>query len=295
MSISASVVKELRERTGAGMMECKSALVEANGDVEAALEILRKRGQAKADKKAGRVAAEGRVELALSPDRRSAVLVEINCETDFVARDASFLAFAAEAAALALRERPADVAALLHLPRAAGGTLEDLRKELVAKIGENINIRRFESILAGGSGVLASYLHGSRIGVVVELSGADDELGRDIAMHVAASRPQCVTPEQVPAEIMDRERRILSEQAAQENKPAEIIAKMVEGRLRKFLNEITLVGQPFVKDPDTAVGKLLQARKATVQGFVRLEVGEGIEKKAANFAEEVRAQLEAHA
>jgi elongation factor Ts len=293
MSISASVVKELRERTGAGMMECKSALVEANGDIEAAAEILRTRGQAKADKKASRVAAEGRIELALAADGKSGVIAEINCETDFVARDDNFLRFAAEAARLALAHAPADVAALLALARAGGGTLEDLRKELVAKIGENINIRRFELVRATGQ--LGTYLHGTRIGVLVDVAGGDDELRRDLAMHVAASRPQCVSADDVPEDILARERRILAEQAAQEGKPAEIVAKMVEGRLRKYLNEITLLGQPFVKDPDTSVGKLVQSRKATVQRFVRLEVGEGIEKKAANFAEEVRAQLEAHA
>jgi elongation factor Ts len=293
MSVSASVVKELRERTGAGMMECKSALVEANGDIEAASEILRTRGQAKADKKASRVAAEGRIELALAADGKSGVIVEINCETDFVARDDNFLRFAAEAARLALAHAPADVAALLALARAGGGTLEDLRKELVAKIGENINIRRFEVVRATGQ--LGTYLHGTRIGVLVDVAGGDDELRRDLAMHVAASRPQCVSADDVPADILARERRILAEQAAQEGKPAEIVAKMVEGRLRKYLNEITLLGQPFVKDPDTSVAKLVQSRKATVQHFVRLEVGEGIEKKAANFAEEVRAQLEAHA
>jgi elongation factor Ts len=293
MNISASVVKELRERTGAGMMECKSALVEAKGDIEAASDILRKRGQAKADKKAGRVAAEGRIELALAADGKSGVLVEVNCETDFVARDESFLAFAREAATIALAAKPADVAALLQSPRVGGGTLEDLRKELIAKIGENINIRRFEVLQAAGR--LASYRHGTRIGVIVDFTGADDELGRDIAMHIAASRPQCVSPDDVPAAQLERERGILAEQAAQEGKPPEIVAKMVEGRLRKFLNEITLSGQPFVKDPDTTVGKLLQSRKASVARFARIEVGEGIEKKAANFAEEVRAQLEAHA
>lgn len=292
MSISASVVKELRERTGAGMMECKSALVEANGDIEAALDILRTRGQAKADKKAGRVAAEGRIELAIAPDGRSGVLVEINCETDFVARDESFLSFAREAAALALAGRPADVAALGALPRSGGGALEELRKDLVARIGENISIRRFERVDA--SGVLHSYLHGTRIGVLVDLVAGDDELGRDLAMHVAASRPQCVAPEDVAAEVVERERRIFTEQAARENKPPEILARMVEGRLKKFLNEIALVGQPFVKDPDTSVGKLLASRQARVVRFARLEVGEGMEKKAANFAAEVRAQLEAH-
>jgi elongation factor Ts len=293
MSISASVVKELRERTGAGMMECKSALVEASGNLDAAAEILRTRGQAKADKKASRVAAEGRIELALAADGKSGVIAEVNCETDFVARDDNFLAFAAEAARLALAHAPADVAALLALPRAGGGTLEDQRKELVAKIGENINVRRFELVRAAGH--LATYLHGTRIGVIVDVVGGDEDLGRDIAMHVAASRPQCISADDVPADTLARERRILTEQAGQEGKPAEIVAKMVEGRLRKFLGEITLLGQPFVKDPDMTVGKLVQSRKATVQRFVRLEVGEGIEKKAANFAEEVRAQLEAHA
>jgi elongation factor Ts len=293
MNISASVVKELRERTGAGMMECKSALVEAGGDLEAALEILRTRGQAKADKKASRVAAEGRVEIALSADGKSGAILEVNCETDFVARDDNFLAFAREAAALALARSPADVAALLALPRATGGTLEDLRKELIAKIGENIGVRRFELLAA--SGQLGTYVHGNRIGVIVDVIGGDEALGRDLAMHVAASRPQCVSPDDVPADELARERRILTEQASQEGKPAEIVTKMVEGRLRKYLNEVTLLGQPFVKDPDTSVGKLMQSHKATVKRFVRLEVGEGIEKKAANFAEEVRAQLQAHA
>ncbi len=294
MTISASVVKELRERTGAGMMECKNALLEAAGDIEAAAEILRTRGQAKADKKASRVAAEGRVEIALAADGSAGVVVEVNCETDFVARDANFVGFAGEAARLALAHAPADVAALMALAHGAGGgTLEDLRKELVAKVGENITVRRFERVRAGGS--LGTYVHGTRIGVVVDVTGGDDELRRDLAMHVAASRPQHVTADEVPAELVARERRILSEQAAQEGKPPEIVGKMVEGRLRKFLNEVTLLGQPFVKDPDTSVGKLLQARKATVQRFVRLEVGEGIEKKTANFADEVRAQLQAHA
>ncbi|MCK6370242.1 MAG: translation elongation factor Ts [Gammaproteobacteria bacterium] len=293
MSISASVVKELRERTGAGMMECKSALVEANGDIEAALDILRKRGQAKADKKASRIAAEGRVELAMDVAGKNGVIVEINCETDFVARDDSFLAFAREVAQTALDKQPADVAALLLLPAKSGATLDSVRQDLIAKIGENITVRRLEGLQATGR--LGSYIHGSRIGVLVDVTGGDDELVRDLAMHVAASRPQFVTIDEVPAVTVERERGILAEQAVQENKPPEITTKMVEGRLRKFFNEITLVGQPFVKDPDVTVGKLLEKRKATVRRFVRFEVGEGIEKKAANFADEVRAQLEAHA
>ncbi len=293
MTISASVVKELRERTGAGMMECKNALVEAGGSLEAAADILRTRGQAKADKKAGRIAAEGRVELALAADGKAGVIVEINCETDFVARDDNFLAFAREVAVLALQRAPADLDGLLALRAGAGATLEERRKELIAKIGENINIRRFELVRAAGQ--LGSYVHGGRIGVMVDVIGGDEELRRDLAMHVAASRPQCVTAEEIPAEITQRERRILTEQASQEGKPPEIVAKMVEGRLRKFVNEVTLLGQPFVKDPELSVGRLLQTRGATVRRFVRLEVGEGIDKKSANLAEEVRAQLQGHA
>jgi len=291
MSISASVVKELRERTGAGMMECKSALVEAKGDVEAALEILRTKGQAKADKKASRIAAEGRVEVALSADGKTGAIIEVNCETDFVARDESFLAFTRAAVDLALARLPADTGALLALP-CDSGTLEDRRQQLVAKIGENITVRRFE--LVKGSGHLGAYVHGGRIGVVVDVAGGDDELRRDLAMHVAATKPRCVSPDDVPADDLARERRILTEQASQEGKSADITAKMVEGRLRKYLNEVTLLGQPFVKDPDISVAKLVQSRNATVVRFVRIEVGEGIEKKTANLAEEVRAQLEAH-
>jgi elongation factor Ts len=290
MNISANVVKELRERTGAGMMECKSALVEASGDIEAALDILRTRGQAKADKKASRVAAEGRVEIILAPAGDRGVVLEANCETDFVARDDNFVQFAQAAARLALERQPADVAALMQLKGADGRTLEEVRTELVGKIGENIAVRRFE--LVSGRGKLASYLHGTRIGVIVDVAGGDDELRRDVAMHIAAVSPQWTDADQVPGDVLQRERRILSEQAGQEGKPADIVAKMVEGRLRKYLAEVTLTGQPFVKDPDTTVGKLLQGRNAAVARFVRMQVGEGIEKKAVNFAEEVRAQLQ---
>lgn len=293
MSISAAMVKELRERTGAGMMECKNALAEARGNIEAAQEILRTRGQAKADKKAGRVAAEGRIELALGEEDRVGVIVEINCETDFVARDSNFLDFAAEAARLALRHRPADLSALLALRTAGGVSLEEARKALVAKLGENITVRRFATLEAETT--LGSYLHGTRIGVIVEVAGGDEELRRDLSMHIAASNPQWVAAQDVPADILQRERRILTEQATQEGKPPEIVTRMVEGRLRKFLNEVTLLGQPFVKDPDTSVANLLKAKQASVKRFIRLQVGEGIEKKTANFADEVRAQVEAHA
>ena len=290
MTITASLVKELRERTGAGMMDCKKALVETNGDATAAAELLRTTGQAKAEKKAGRIAAEGRVEIATN-DAGQAVLMEINCETDFVAKDQNFLDFAAAAAAQALRVNPADVDALLQSQTSDGISLEEVRKNLVAKIGENIAVRRFE--LFAVQGQLGQYTHGSRIGVIVDMAGGDEELRKDIAMHIAAAAPVCISEADVPADDLERERRILTEQSEQEGKPPEIIAKMVEGRLRKYLAEITLLGQAFVKDPDITVGKLLQQNSASVSAFARMEVGEGIEKKQEDFAAEVEAQVRA--
>ena len=290
MTITASLVKELRERTGAGMMDCKKALVETNGDATAAAELLRTTGQAKAEKKAGRIAAEGRVEIATN-DAGQAVLMEINCETDFVAKDQNFLDFAAAAAALALQVDAADVAALLQSKSTDGISLEGVRKNLVAKIGENIAVRRFEMLAVQGQ--LGHYTHGSRIGVIVDITGGDDELCKDIAMHIAAAAPVCISEADVPADDLERERRILTEQSEQEGKPPEIIAKMVEGRLRKYLAEITLLGQAFVKDPDITIGKLLQQNNASVSAFARMEVGEGIEKKQEDFAAEVEAQVRA--
>jgi len=290
MTITASLVKELRERTGAGMMDCKKALVETNGDADAAAELLRTTGQAKAEKKAGRIAAEGRVEIAAN-DAGQAVLLEINCETDFVAKDQNFLDFAASAAALALQQRPADVDALLQSELPGGGSLEEARKTLIAKIGENIAVRRFEILTANGE--IGQYAHGNRIGVIVDVSGGDEELRKDIAMHIAAASPVCIAEADVPAEDLERERRILTEQSEQEGKPPEIVAKMVEGRLRKYLAEVTLLGQAFVKDPDVTVGKLLQQQNASVNAFARIEVGEGIEKKQEDFAAEVEAQVRA--
>jgi elongation factor Ts len=287
MNVAANLVKELRERTGAGMMECKRALVDANGDIDAAQELLRTRGQAKADKKAGRIAAEGRIESAFRADGSLAVLVEVNCETDFVAKDPGFQQFAKQAAEAAVAAEPGSVEALLALPLPDGRTLEEVRRDLVARIGENINVRRFEYVRPAGT--LASYFHGTRIGVLVDLEGGSADLGRDLAMHIAATNPRYADADQVPAEVQANERRILSEQAQNEGKPAEIVAKMVEGRLRKFLAEITLMGQPFVKDPDTTVGNLLKKQSARVVRYVRLEVGEGIEKKAENIAEAVAA------
>jgi elongation factor Ts len=288
MSISAALVKELRERTGAGMMECKRALVDTGGDIEAAVEHMRKQGLAKADKKAGRIAAEGLVVIAGTPDHKTAAIVEVNCETDFVAGGDDFRNFAQAVGDLVLAQRPADMDALLALPLGAS-SVEETRRSLIAKIGENIGVRRFE--ILSSAGLVGSYVHGTRIGVLVAIEGGDEGLARDLAMHVAASRPQYVDESQIPGDFLAKEREILIEQAKGEGKPAEIVAKMVEGRLRKQLAEITLVGQPFIKDPDTKVSKLLGDHGATVKGFVRFEVGEGIEKKADNFVEEVMAQV----
>ncbi len=287
MAISASMVKELRERTGAGMMECKKALVDSDGNMDQAVEALRKSGQAKADKKSGRVAAEGRIVIAA--DGKRAVLLEVNSETDFVAKDENFVAFAEAVAALALKNGITDLADLNEAALDDGRSVEGARTDLVAKVGENISVRRVAELAAADN--LGSYTHGARIGAVVALEGGDPELARDIAMHVAASNPTCIDEDGVPADLLERERRIFAEQAAESGKPAAIVEKMVTGRVAKFLKEITLVGQLFVKDPDIAVGKLLAKAGATVTGFRRFEVGEGIEKKQENFAEEVMKQI----
>jgi elongation factor Ts len=283
------MVKELRERTGAGMMECKKALGEANGDMEAAIEIMRKSGAAKAVKKAGRIAAEGKIAVAMNDAGNQAAIVEVNCETDFVAKDDNFVAFVDEVAACILENTPTNVDALNGTALKDRKSVEEVRQELVAKVGENIQIRRF-AIMDVEGGVMASYLHGTRIGVLVALKGGNEELARDIAMHIAASRPVCLDESGVPAELLAKEREIIRAQAEESGKPAEIVEKMVEGRIKKYLAEITLVGQPFVKDPDTTVGKLLAGAGAEVVDFVRYEVGEGIEKKQEDFAAEVMAQ-----
>ena len=288
MSISASMVKELRERTGAGMMECKKALVETNGDMEAAAELLRKSGQAKADKKAGRVAADGRI--VIKADGGKAVMVEVNSETDFVAKDENFAAFAEAVGDAALESGTTDVAAFASQTLADGRSVEQARTDLIAKVGENISVRRIAVITSNGP--LGHYTHGTKIGVAVALEGGDEDLARDIAMHVAALNPTCIDESGVPAETLERERRIFAEQAAESGKPAEIVEKMVSGRIAKFLKEITLVGQPFVKDDKISVGKLLDKAGAKVTAFVRFEVGEGIEKKQENFADEVMKQIE---
>ncbi len=292
MAITAAMVKDLRERTGAGMMECKKALTENGGDIEASIEWMRKNGMAKAEKKAARTAAEGLIGFQLTDDKKTAVMVEVNCETDFVAKNEDFTQFISAVASRILSDRPADVATLNALPLQDGGdSIETVRKALVARIGENIQVRRFEMIEADT--VIGTYSHGGRIGVAVALNGGDEALAKDIAMHVAASRPVCVTEDDVPADVLEKEKGILIDQARQSGKPEEIIEKMIQGRLRKYLAEITLIGQPFVKDPDQTVGKLLKAAGASVQSFSRLEVGEGIEKEESNFAEEVMAQARA--
>jgi len=287
MTITASMVKELRERTGAGMMECKKALVETGGDLDAAAEALRKSGQAKADKKAGRVAADGRVVVKSTGGQ--AVIAEINSETDFVAKDENFIGFAEAVAATALTSGVTDVAELAAQSIAAGTTVEAARTELVTKVGENISVRRVA--ILKGDGPIGHYTHGARIGAVIVLEGGDEALAHDIAMHIAAINPLCIDEKGVPAETLERERRIFTEQAEASGKPPEIIEKMVTGRVSKFLKEITLVGQPFVKDPDVTVAKLLKDAGAKVVSFVRFEVGEGIEKKEDNFVEEVMAQV----
>jgi elongation factor Ts len=282
------MVKELRERTGAGMMECKRALVETDGDMETAVEHLRKSGLAQADKKASRVAAEGLVILASNEDDTEAVMVEVNSETDFVAKDANFLTFANAVAGNALSEAPADVEALMATDL-NGASLEMARQALVSKIGENIQVRRLARLSSDGN--IGAYVHGGRIGVLVELEGGNSEVARDIAMHIAALNPAYIDVDDVPADILEKEKRFLVSQAADSGKPADIIEKMVSGRMRKHLAAITLLGQDFVKDTDITVAKLLEKNTASVKGFTRLAVGEGIEKKDDNFADEVMQQV----
>ena len=290
MAITAAMVKELRERTGSGMMECKKALVEANGDIEVAIEEMRKSGQAKAAKKAGRIAAEGLIAIQFNEAGDQAAMVEVNCETDFVGKDENFTSFVDAVAGSVLTSDVSDVEALLEQPLHDGEdtTINTAREALIAKLGENMSVRRFQRF----SGVLGSYRHGVRIGVVVELEGGDSELGKDVAMHIAAANPVCISEDQVPADLLESEKAIFKAQAMESGKSEEIVDKMIVGRIRKYLAEITLVNQPFVKDPDQTVGKLLSSRGATVKSFTRYEVGEGIEKKKEDFAAEVRAQAE---
>jgi elongation factor Ts len=291
MSVSADTVRQLRERTGAGMMECKKALLETQGNLDAAAELMRKQGLAKADKKATRVAAEGVIAIERAADGHSAAMVEVNCETDFVAREQDFRGFAAEVARQAAANAPASLEALLAAPLRAGESVDERRRALVAKIGEKISVRRVARVASDGP--LGAYLHGTRIGVLVALEGGTSELARDLAMHIAASNPRYVGVADVPEAEVAKEREILVEQARKEGKSEEIAAKMVAGRLRKSLAEITLHGQPFVKDPDRTVEALLKAAGATVREFQRFEVGAGIDRKSEDFVAEVMAQVSA--
>ena len=287
MQVTATMVKELRERTGAGMMECKKALTEAGGDMDAAIEQMRKSGQAKADKKASRIAAEGTT--AIATNGKQAVILEVNCETDFVAKDDKFQNFSDQLAELVLANNISSVEDLSSAPMPGGLTVEETRLELVTKIGENIQVRRFEKLSSDGS--VASYAHGKRIGVLVDHSG-NDEVGKDIAMHIAASKPLCVSADEVPADLLDKERDIAKAQAEASGKPEEIIEKMVDGKINKFLKESTLLGQPFIKDDSLTVESFLKASNASVTKFIRYEVGEGLEKRSENFADEVQKQID---
>ncbi len=287
--ITAGMVKELRDLTGLGMMECKKALTETAGDMKAAEDLLRIKSGAKASKAAGRIAAEGMIGAYIAADGRSGALVEVNCETDFVARNEDFINFARNLAQLVTTQNLTDTDALAAATLANGENVEEFRKALVMKLGENISVRR--CVRYATQGRLASYLHGSRIGVLIDYTGGDETLGKDLAMHIAASKPLCVSREQVAPELLARERLIYTAQAAESGKPADIVAKMVDGRVAKYLAEVTLLGQPFVKDPEQTVEKLLAARSAKVNGFTMFVVGEGMEKKSCDFAAEVMAQV----
>ncbi|QJR81773.1 elongation factor Ts [Alteromonas pelagimontana] len=287
MAVTAALVKELRERTGAGMMDCKKALVETDGDIELAIENMRKSGQAKAAKKAGRIAAEGVILTQVAANR--ATMLELNCETDFVARDEGFLSFGNSIIAVAHDNNINDIDAL-NDAELDGKKISDVRDTLVTKIGENIAPRRVVNVEGDN---LGAYVHGGRIGVIAILTGGDEELAKDIAMHVAAANPQFVKPENVPAEVVEKEKEIQLEIAMQSGKPADIAEKMVSGRMKKFTGEVSLTGQPFVKDPSISVADLLKSKGADVVNFIRFEVGEGIERKTEDFAAEVAAQMEA--
>lgn len=290
MSITAAMVKELRERTGSGMMECKKALVEANGDMELAIENMRKAGLAKADKKSGRIAAEGVIGVKVSDDAKTVVMADINCETDFVAKGDDFIGFVNDVVNSLLVNNVNSDEELQAMVLSSGVSVDDTRRALIAKIGENITVRRFVRYTTTDGGQ-ACYLHGSKIGVIVELSKDDAALGKDIAMHIAAAKPDYVSEDQVSADVIAKEKEIFSAQALESGKPAEIVEKMIGGRINKFLAEVTLLGQPFIKDDSLTVGKLLASKGNSVVRFARFEVGEGIEKKEEDFAAEVMAQV----
>ncbi len=293
INISAAMVKELRERTASGMMECKRALVEAEGDMELAIENMRKSGLAKADKKSGRIAAEGIIGVKVSEDGKAVAIVDINCETDFVAKADDFVGFVNSVTiALLNADNIETEEQLLAMPLEDGISVDEMRRGLISKLGENITVRRFERFKATDGGT-ACYLHGSKIGVIVELATPDQELGKDIAMHIAASKPVCVSADQVSADTIAKEKEIFLAQQEDKikGKPADIVEKMIAGRVGKFLAEVTLLGQPFIKDDKMTIAQLVASKGNNALRFTRFEVGEGIEKKEENFAEEVMAQV----
>ena len=291
MAITAALVKELRERTGAGMMDCKKALIETDADLEAAIDLMRASGAAKAAKKAGRIASEGLVSVEVNDNNKSAAILEVNSETDFVAKGAAFIDFVNKLTKLALKNMPSNIEEFLAQTLDTGETVDKARENIIAKIGENISVRRVKVVKAG-NGTIGSYEHGGRIAVLTHLAEDNATLAKDMAMHIAASKPECVNEDQLSEELIERERAIFIEQAKESGKPDNIIEKMIVGRMKKFVNEVTLYGQPFVKDPETTVGKLVKSNNNEVVSFVRFEVGEGIEKKEDNFVEEVMAQAQ---
>lgn len=290
MTITASLVKELRERTGAGMMDCKKALSETNGDIEKAVDVMRASGAAKAAKKAGRVASEGLVNVAIDSDQKSAIIIEVNCETDFVSKGEDFINFVNDLSSLALKTKPENAQSFTQEKLDNGDTVSEAREKIIAKIGENISIRRVQAITTK-DGIIGLYKHGDKIAVVVKMSGSDKELAKNIAMHIAASNPECIDEKDLSDEIIEREKAIFIEQAKESNKPAEIVEKMVSGKIQKFIKEVTLYNQAFVKDPEIKISKLLANNNSSVDSFIRFEVGEGITKKEDNFVEEVMSQV----
>ena len=292
MAITAALVKELRDRTGAGMMDCKKALVETNADLEAAIDLMRASGAAKAAKKAGRVASEGLVNVTISDDNKQAAILEVNSETDFVTKGSAFIDFVDSLGRLALKNKPESVESFLGQKLDSGETVDEARENIIAKIGENISVRRVQ-IISTETGILGAYKHGDRIAVLTVLASQDSALAKDVAMHIAASRPECISEDQLSEELLEREKAIFIEQARESGKPDNIIEKMIVGRMKKFVNEVTLYGQSFVKDPDVTIGELVKSNNSKVESFVRYEVGEGIEKKEDNIVEEVMAQAQA--
>ena len=289
-NITAQMVKELRDRTGAGMMECKKALLDSSGDMDKAVEEMRKAGQAKADKKSSRIAAEGVITLSISDDNLIANMIEINCETDFVAKDENFLKFVKTISEVSLENYKGSVDDFNNSKHPSGKTIEEIRLELVSKVGENVKIRRVQNIKNDGN-YMGHYMHGTKIGVAVVLQKENEELAKDVCMHIAAMKPRALNANDIPQDVLDKEREIFVAQAKESGKPDDIIQKMVDGKLKKYISEVTLIDQTFVKDNEITISRLLEKHDNSVLSFYRLEVGEGVEKKDENFADEVMAQI----